>query len=129
MKRKKRLQLLGLLLFILFAQPIIGRASGAEVYSVQFINEGKVVQTKEIPESTVLGALPTAGRKTGYQFAGWWNKGAEATPNTLITENKTYQGKWQPFTYKVKYNTPYFADWQQTSKTDEIFTLKKLTKK
>lgn len=73
-------------------------------YTITFDGQGATTEpipaTKSITSPVkILGAMPTAPKKTSYTFAGWWSMvnggGTEFNASTAISVNDTVYAKWE----------------------------------
>ena len=78
----------------------------SDAYTVTFINEGTETEKKLVLKDKAIGKenIPKDPVKKGYVFQGWYNGGEKLTEETVISADVEYTAKWEPVTYKVKFD-------------------------
>lgn len=78
----------------------------SDAYTVTFINEGAETEKKLVLKDKAIGKenIPKDPVKKGYVFQGWYNGGEKLTEETVISADVEYTAKWEPVTYKVKFD-------------------------
>ena len=80
----------------------------ANKYTVTFVSDKNVKQTKEVTYGVEYGTLPTI-QKTGYTFNGWYTKesnDSKVTSSALVSTacDHTLYAHWTPKTYTISFN-------------------------
>lgn len=86
-----------------------------DAYSYTLTFDGDGATTAPVPASMTVAtpdwhvaALPSAPRKTGYLFGGWYTQpngaGSEFTADTLVTGSATIYAKWNTYNYPVTFD-------------------------
>lgn len=84
-------------------EPIVDPNEPTEVVKclVKFVLDGQDFTTKEVEEGQVLGTLPNNPKKYGYTFRGWYDGDIAVDPETVITEDITFEAKWDTYTFEL----------------------------
>ena len=69
-------------------------------YVVKFIDEGKVIETKEYEEGSLI-VKPSDPEKEGYTFLGWYEGENKYDLNTPVYKDVTLESKYEINKYKV----------------------------
>ncbi|MBO7047317.1 MAG: InlB B-repeat-containing protein [Spirochaetia bacterium] len=63
-----------------------------------------------VAPKTTVEELPTAPKRTGYNFGGWYTekdgKGTRFTAETTVNDNITVYAKWESYNYSVTFASP-----------------------
>ncbi len=71
-------------------------------YQVTFVNGDGETTVKNCDYNATIGDLDiTPTTKTGYEFIGWFNGSEEYAADKEITEDCTYEAKYEAKTYKI----------------------------
>ncbi len=82
---------------------------GLKTYTVRFLIDGKVIESRSYGEEEELGELPKAPAKSGYTFLGWFDEyDIEATEESIAYEDVDLKAKYVKTSTLKKAKNIYF---------------------